>query len=125
MLLNKNIVLEIIDSNFIDDVINCCSDAVIQMDEGDLGECFDVDVEFADLDTVDAMRVEEYEDEEADGVLEIEGTLEMDVFVNGYVYWDGENIYMGDAELTLGFSFSFQTDLASGEKYGFEIEWEY
>lgn len=125
MLLNNNIVLEIIDSNFMDKVMECCEDAIMQMDDTDFMEYFDEDVENAYLDTIYGVNVEQYEDEESDGIQEVLGILELDVLVNGYVYWDGEDIHIGDAEMILGFSFSFQINLEKNEAELFDITWEY
>lgn len=125
MLLNNRIVLQIIDSNFVDDVMAGCDDAVMRMDEEDFAVYFECSVDSIDMETIEDMNVESYEDEETDGILEIDGILEVYVLVNGYAYWDGENEYVGDAEISMGFSFSFQIDLMTNTADSFEMTWEY
>ncbi|MDE6892105.1 MAG: hypothetical protein K2P30_14270 [Lachnospiraceae bacterium] len=125
MLLNKNIVFEIIDTNFMDDVTACCEESVLRMDEGELGDYFEEYADKACLNTIYDINVENYEDEEVHGVQRVDGLLEIAALISGYADWGDEAEYIGDAEVILGFAFSFQIDAETSEAGFFEIDWEY
>lgn len=125
MLLNKNIVFEIIDANFIDDVTACCEESVLRMDEGELSDYFEEYADKACLATIYDINVENYDDEETDGEQTVEGLLEIAALINGYADWGDEAEYIGDAEVILGFAFSFQIDTQTNEAGFFDIAWEY
>ncbi len=125
MLLNKNIVFEIIDTNFIDDVTDCCEESVLRMDEDDLGDYFEEYADKACLETIYDINVEDYDEEEKDGIQTVEGLLEIAALINGYADWGDEAEYIGDAEVILGFAFSFQIDTQTNEAGFFDIAWEY
>ena len=98
MLLNKNIVFEIIDTNFIDDVTACCEESVLRMDEGELSDYFEEYADKACLAAIYDINVENYDDEETDGIQTVEGLLEIAALINGYADWGDEAEYIGDAE---------------------------
>ena len=125
MLLNNNIVFEIIDTNFMDDVTACCEEAVLRMYEAELGDDFEDYADKACLNTIYDINVENYEDDEAAGVQTVEGLLEIAAMVNGYADWGDEAEYIGDADIILGFAFSFQIDMETNEAGFFDIAWEY
>lgn len=125
MLLNKNIVFEIIDTNFMDDVTACCEESVLRMDEEELGDYFEEYADKACLETIYDINVENYEDDVFDGTQTVEGLLEIAALINGYADWGDEAEYIGDAEVILGFSFSFQIDMETNEAGLFDIAWEY
>ncbi len=93
------------------------------LDEDELFRAFEDEVDFAELDNIEKMKVIDYEIEEDGDIERILGTLEIWSDLNGYVQWDGENISMGSALVTLGIAFSFSVE--NGVYSDFELEHVY
>ena len=105
---NKNIILEILQSNFgaeIESFVDCY---VMDMDPGQLAGAFEQTVDYAVLDTIDEMDVVNFhvekditDEEMMDGIFYVLAMLE------GYAYWGGEHVFVGSEEIELDFHFSF------------------
>lgn len=117
---NKNIILEILQSNFgaeIESFVDCY---VMDMDSDQLSGAFEQTVDYAVLDTIDEMDVVNFQvekdrtDEEMmNGVFYVLAMLE------GYVYWEGEHVFVGSEEIELDFRFSFLK--YNGEYFDFKM----
>ncbi len=108
MLLNKNIVLEIIRTNFSEQVEFESAMRVMDMYGYELEDIFDFPVDYAVLDSLGEMEIVEYsvaEDEKT-----IMGVLQLESIVEGYVHWDGSDEYWGSGETVLGFNFRFKAE---------------
>lgn len=108
MLLNKNIVLEIIRSNFGEQIEFESTMRVMDMHGYELEEIFDFPIDYALLDLLGEMEVEEYSVAE-DGKT-VTGVLQVEAFIEGYVHWDGSDEYWGSGETVLGFKFGFKAE---------------
>ncbi len=89
MLLNKNIILEI----------------------------FDFPIDYAMLDSSGEMEIEEYF--VADDGKAVNGVFEIEAFLEGYVFWEGESEYWDIRETRLAFRFEF--DFIHGKATDFKI----
>ena len=77
-------------------------------------------MDYAELDTIDEVAIDNIEQEEDEVGVTIEGIMDVRVSLNGFVYWDGEYNYIEDGEYILGFAFSFY---AEGTEYSdFDLE---
>lgn len=110
MTMRKNKVLTILEEHFWDELEEYIEDAVSRSDWSDLDMVFDVEVDYAQLDTIEEITISNLETEEEDEYSEISGWLEATVTLDGYTYLDGENIPTGSALHTMGFTFSFCAD---------------
>ncbi len=107
---NKNIILNILSSEFWDEIVEYAAECIWYLDEEELFRAFEDEVDFAELDNIEKMKVIDYEIEEDGDIERILGTLDIWSDLNGYVQWDGENISMGSALVTLGIAFSFSVE---------------
>ena len=121
MLFNKNIVLEILRSNFAEEIDRCVEKCVESLDDLELESVFESAVDFAALDVIVEMEVEDYTVEKEDDERYVEGTFDVMVSVDGYERINGENVYKdsGIVHFEIGFSFYVENG-----KYS-EIELEY
>lgn len=126
MLYNKNIVLDILSSNFWDSIEDFTNGCVMDMSSIDLDGVFEYMTDYAALDSITEMKVTDYEAEKEEGDIFkelISGILEVSADIEGYAHWDGEDILIDHGEVVLGFSFSFYaekgeyTDLDLGYLY--------
>lgn len=122
-MLSRNAVLSIIENNFYDELTEYVAECVTRLEFEELDELFELSVDYAELDTVDQLRVSDLESEEEEDGEIISGMLEAEVTLDGYAYWDGENDFVGTAMQIFGFAFSFYVD---GKTYSdFELVYEY
>lgn len=120
MVLDEATVLEIITENFEKEIELEAAVGVMEMDSYDLEDCFDNSVDYADLDGIDEIEVEEVFVEEEEDTTIVSGTLTALVMFSGYVHWDGEEVLIGDADKYMQFTFSFEV---KDDKYvDFEVE---
>lgn len=117
MLLNRNIILEIIRTFFSEQVEYQASKRVIEMCSYELEEIFGYPVDYAMLDTLGEMEIEEYS--VADDGKTVKGVFEIEAFIEGYVYWDEESEYWDASETRLVFGFEFNAEDAKAS--GFKI----
>lgn len=121
MLFNKNIVLEILRSNFAEEIGRCVEKCVESLDDLELESIFESAVDFAALDVIEEMEVEDYTVEKEDDELYVEGTFEVVVSVDGYERINDETVYKDSGTVQFGIGFSFYIE---NGKYS-EIELEY
>lgn len=107
MLFNKNIVLEIIRTHFGEEIEIQASSIVMNLESFELEGFFDLSVDYAMLDVIDEISVEDYKVETAAGICFVEGILTVLAILEGYVHWDGEEEYIGNEETPLTFMFQF------------------
>lgn len=120
MVLDEATVLDIILENFEKDIELEAAVGVMEMDSYELEDCFDNSVDYADLEGVDEVEVEEVFVEEEENTTIVSGTLRALVMFSGYVHWDGEEVLVGDADKYMQFTFSFEV---KDNKYlEFEVE---
>lgn len=121
MLFNKNIVLEILRSNFSEEITSFVYSCVTELYEFELDNIFESTVDFAVLDTIDEMIVNDYSVEEEDDRQTVEGSFEVLISVDGYECINGDNIYKESGIVNFGIGFTFS---AENKKYS-NIDLEY
>lgn len=120
MLYNRNIVLQIIRTHFSEQVEAKVMECVADLEAYELEALFEDIVEYADLDLVDEMNVEDYTlDQDSQGC-RVSGLLSVDALINGYIYFDKENMLIGSAKTNFDFVFGF--DEYQDTFTGFSIE---
>lgn len=114
MVLNKNILTNILQSNFELEITECIEDAIMNMESRELEKIFEEFIDYAYLDEITGMEVSSFSVEEEDNVITVFGDLHVRAFIEGYVHWDGEEEFVGvnEAEILLEYSFEI-----AGEKY--------
>lgn len=115
VLYNKNIILNILNSTFGDEIEEYIQNCVVEMDSNELKEYFEQETDYAVLDVLEQMVVQDFEvelDEENKEL--ISGTLEISAEIDGYVHWEGEEIYIESAAVTIGLLYEFH---AENEQY--------
>lgn len=105
---DRNLVATIIENEFWDDLYNEIDDSVMNMEGQDLDEVFETYVDYAELDQIENVKVVRVEQEEDDTCTIVRGILEVDVSLDGYVYFEGENNMVNSSEVTLEFEFQFE-----------------
>lgn len=110
MLYNKNIVHEIIISNFEQQIEDKVSDYVIDLDAFMLEQIFEQIIDYACVDYIESIEVEEYHVQNRDETDTITGILRVIVLLEGYVHWDGEDEFVEDQSAIINFSFTFAND---------------
>ncbi len=112
MSLNKNILLEIIRTHFSEEVEIQVTQSVMELESYELEEIFENSIDYADLDVINEMfiqKLEIFEDEDT-GI--IQGSIGINVFLDGYVHWEGENEFVDSREVTLNYKFEFKSENA-------------
>lgn len=110
MLFNKNIILEILQSDFGEQVDTMIESCVMDMEACDLDSILEYSADYALLDEIEEMTVTEYDAEEEYDQTSVRGILEVKAMITGYTHWDGEEIRVDDGIVTLGIGFCFDTD---------------
>lgn len=119
-MISKNDILQIIEENFLQELEQSVEESISNLESEDLESIFEQLVDYAELDTIDEVAIDDVEQEEDDIGVTIEGVMDIRVSLNGFSYWDGEYNYIEDAEYVLGFAFSFY---AEGTEYSdFDME---
>ena len=112
MLYNKNIVHEIIISNF--------EQQIEDLDAFMLEQIFEQIIDYACVDYIESIEVEEYHVQNRDEIDTITGILRVIVLLEGYVHWDGEDEFVEDQSAIINFSFTFAND--NNEYVDFELK---
>lgn len=110
MFFNKNIVLEILKSNFTDEIGMCVGNFVASLDDLELESIFELAVDFAALYGIEEMEVEDYTVEEKDEGQNVKGTFEGRASVDGYERINGEIVYMDSGIIHFEVNFSFYVE---------------
>lgn len=117
---NKNIILEILQSNFEDEIESFVDCYVMDMEPYQLEEAFEQTADYALLEAIDDMDVINFhveKDAENDSEM-LSGRFYVLAILEGYAYWDGEHVFLGTDEVELDFEFAF---LKREDKY-FDFE---
>ncbi len=124
MLFNKNIVLEIIRTHFGDEIELQTAGCVMELESFELEDFFDDYVDYALLDVIDEISVEQFRvEEKKENSCTVEGILTVISLLEGYVHWEDEELYVGEAEATLAFLFRFAAK--ADEYFDFKLSYIY
>lgn len=111
MLYNKNIILHILSGKFGDEIESYIQDCVMRMDSDELELYFKQELDYAVLDMINQMTVQNFEIEmDGEAQATISGILEVLADINGYVHWDNEEIYVGSAVVIIDLLYEFHTE---------------
>lgn len=110
MLFNKNIILEILQSDFGDEIEAMVDVCVMDLEPAELESIIEYSVDYALLDEIEEMYVSDYEIENEGGRQVVSGILEVKAMISGYSHWDGEEVYVEDGSTGFGIGFVFETD---------------
>lgn len=110
MLFNKNIILEILQSNFGNEIEAMVDACVMDMEPDELESIIEYSVDYAVLDEIEDMHVLDYGIENEGKQQTVSGVLEVRTMISGYSHWDGEDMYVEDGSTSLGIGFVFDTD---------------
>lgn len=124
MLFNKNIVLEIIRTHFGDEIELQTAGYVMKLENFELEDFFDDYVDYALLDVIDEISVEQFRvEEKKENICSVEGILTVVSLLEGYVYWEDEELCVGEAEASLVFLFRFS--VKDDEYFDFKLSYIY
>lgn len=119
-MISKNDILQIIEEYFFQELEQSVEDSISNLESEDFESIFEQLVDYAELDTIDEVAIDDVEQEEDDAGVTIEGVMDVRVSLNGFAYWDGEYNCIEESEYILGFAFSFY---AEGTEYSdFDME---
>lgn len=118
MLFNKNIILEILQSNFWNKIESYIDEYIMELEPYELEQVFDFTVDYGLMDGIGEIVIEEYHVEQTIREQLVSGIFSTLVSVEGYTHWEKENVFVGVEEIELVFYFSF---LAQDEKV-FDLE---
>lgn len=110
MLFNKNIILEILQSDFGNQVEAMIENCVMDMEASELELLMGYSVDYALLDGIEEIYVTEYEVESEHGEQNVSGVLDIKAMISGYTHWDGEEMHVEDGVVNLVIGFYFETD---------------
>lgn len=110
MLFNQNIILEILKSNFAKEIKEFTDSFVMSLDASDLGEIFESTVDFAMLDSIEEMEIEDYITEEEENVQNVEGTFVIVVSLDGYERINEHSMFKETSITNFGIGFSFYVE---------------
>lgn len=112
---NKNIILNILNNTFGDEIEEYVQNCVVRMESDELEEYIGQEVDYAILDRVTQMVVQDFEIViEGENQELISGTLEVFAQIDGWVHWDCEEIYIESIILPIGLLYEFH---AENDKY--------
>lgn len=123
MLFNKNIILEILQSEFGEQIDAMIENCVMDLEPYELDTVFEYSADYAFLDGIEEMSIAEYEVEKEHGNESVCGVLEVKVSIIGYTHWDGEEVHVDDGIVTLGIGFCFTVN--GGNYSDLELECVY
>lgn len=120
---NKNIVLNILSSEFFKQIEEFIEQCVWELDGSELAHIIYEGADYAELDYIDGLRILDYDVWQEEENEHISGALEVSAVIDGYAYWEGEDIAVGFGFYTLGLTFEF---LGYGDHYSdLELDLEY
>lgn len=117
---NKNIILDILRSNFFEEIETFVTNYVLDLEENDLIMFFETSVDYAMLDYIEEISVVYYEVEKEEGQDNISGMINVIAEIDGYLHWDGEENFVGSNEIEIGIDFSFYEE--NNDFFDIELE---
>ena len=114
MRFNHNIVQNIIEANFMEDVAERVSTDVWNMSGIHMDGLFERDVDLVDLDDLLGFRIDKFQVADWDNATHVAGIITVFVSVDGISRYDGEDITVGSADIPLRYRFFFTVQ---GGKY--------
>lgn len=117
MLFNKNIILEILRRNFADELETCINDSIANIDPDERVEIFDSWIDYTLMDLIEDISVESYSVENRTDEQVVSGVLSVLAIADGYVHWEGEDVFVDADEIEVMFSFSFHVKDSKFSKF--------
>lgn len=121
MLFSDNIVLEILQSEFGDEIEEMAESYVMDLQPNEIRSIFSLPIDFAVVDEIVWTHIVEFFVENEDGMNIVSGELELLMVLDGYGHMDGENSCIDAGKTFLRMDFSF----CEKENKFFDLELEY
>lgn len=108
-MLNRNSVLTLIEECFWDEIEVFTMECVGEFGADELAMIFtDYLVDYAKLGMIEELKITDMEIER-DGEEEIvSGEMLLNILVEGYIHWDGEEEYLGTEEAVISYKYCFE-----------------
>lgn len=101
------LIEELLNNQFIDKISDECADYVMNLSGGKISDYFDNLVDYARLDVIDNVILNDFKEEIIDGQNEISGLATVLAEVEGVVHWGGEDENIGSKTIALHIEFVF------------------
>lgn len=108
MLYNKNIVGEILLSEFSEEIEANVEYYLLMIDQQRLQQYFDVPVEAIDFGEIDEVEVRQFDVEKEGAAAKVYGSVKISVYLDGYEMVKDDMLLVDTAKVDLGFGFSFE-----------------
>lgn len=116
--MERNRILTLLERNFYDDIELFTIECVDEFTQDELSVIFvDYLVDYAKLDVIDGIKILEAESEREEDIELVRGEIVLNILVEGYMHWGGEEEYLGteEAELCYKFCFEMQDEKVTSE----------
>lgn len=101
------LIEELLNNQFIDKISDECADYVMNLSGGEISDYFDNLVDYATLDVIDNVILNDFKEEIIDGQKEISGLATVLAEIEGIVHWNGEDESIGFKTVPLHIEFVF------------------
>lgn len=124
MKFDKNLVSTILEHEFCQEIFEYAADSVMELGGEDLDSIFGQIVDYALLDTIEGVTLNNIEQETDEGeCIRISGDMNIEMTLMGYVHFGGEDNYVGNVQECMDFSFSFWHEDGKNYKFQMERDW--
>lgn len=100
------LIEELLNNQFIDKISDECADYIMNLSDEKLSNYFDI-VDFATLDIIENVILNDFKEEIIDGQKEISGLATVLAEIEGIVHWNGEDESIGFKTVPLHIEFVF------------------
>lgn len=108
-MLDRNSVLILLEECFWDEIEAFTIECVGEFDSDELAVIFtEYLVDYAQLDEIEQLIITEMEIERDNEVEIVSGKMQLDISVEGYAHWDGDEEYLGTEETEICYKFCFE-----------------
>ncbi len=110
-MLNRNSVLTLIEECFWDEIEVFTMECVGEFGADELAMIFtDYLVDYARLDMIEELKIINMEVERDGKEKIVSGEMLLDISVEGYAHWDGDEEYLGTEEAEICYKYRFQME---------------
>lgn len=107
--MNRNSILTLLEEYFLDDIEIFTMECVGDFTSDELSMIFtEYLVDYAKLDVIDELKVTEVESEREEDIEIVSGEMVLNISVEGYAHWDGDEEYLGTEEAEICYKFCFE-----------------
>lgn len=106
--MNRNNILTLLEEYFLDDIEIFTMECVGDFTSDELSIFTEYLVDYAKLDVIDELKVTEVESEREEAIEIVNGEMLLNISVEGYAHWDGDEEYLGTEEVEICYKFCFE-----------------